>query len=226
MSLPMNSDAKLRRDVEDELATEPSLDATAIGVAVKDGIVTLSGHVASYSEKLAADRCAARVLGVSAIVTELDIKLPGSSPVTDEDIARAAMSALAWHSLIPRDRIKIEVGSGWITLEGDVDWHYQMAAAYGAVCHLRGVTGVTDKIVVRPATIGNAVKAHIEATLRRRFGEHLDHVKIETRGDHVILRGMVASLSERIEVERAAWTTPGVCHVDNNLVVERLTKSP
>jgi osmotically-inducible protein OsmY len=129
VSLPMKSDAKLRRNVEDELATEPSLDATAIGVAVKEGIVTLSGHVASYSEKLAADRCAARVLGVSAIVSELDIKLPGSIRVTDEDIARAVMSALAWNSLIPRDRIKVEVGSGWITLEGDVDWHYQRAAA-------------------------------------------------------------------------------------------------
>jgi hypothetical protein len=102
----MKSDAQLGRDVEDELATEPSLDATAIGVAVKEGIVTLTGHVVSYSEKLAADRCAARVLGVSAIVSELDIKLPGSSRITDEDIARAARSAaLAWNSLIPRDRI-------------------------------------------------------------------------------------------------------------------------
>jgi osmotically-inducible protein OsmY len=107
--------------------------------------------------------------------------------------------------------------------------------AFGPECRSRSLrnqrspsseSSVTDKIVVKPASIENAVKAHIEATLRRRFGEHLDHVKIETRGDHVILRGMVASLSERIEVERAAWTTPGVCHVDNNLAVERLTKSP
>jgi len=221
----MKSDAQLRRDVEDELATEPSLDATAIGVAVEDGIITLSGHVASYSEKLAAERCVARVLGVGAIVSELDIKLPGSSRVTDEDIARAALSALAWNSLVPRDRIKIQVGSGWITVEGDVDWHYQKAAAYDAVCNLRGVTGVTDKITVRPANIGNAVTAHIEAALRRRFGKHLEHIKIETRGDHVTLRGTVTSLSERAEVERAAWTTPGVCNVDNNLAVERLSKA-
>jgi osmotically-inducible protein OsmY len=107
----------------------------------------------SRAEKLAADRCVARVLGVSAIVSELDIKLPGSSRITDEDLARAAMSALTWNSLIPRDRIKVEVGSGWITLEGDVNWHYQKAAAYEAVCHLRGVTWVTDKIVVKPASI-------------------------------------------------------------------------
>jgi osmotically-inducible protein OsmY len=221
----MKSDTQLRRDVEDELAIEPSVDATAIGVAAEDGVVTLSGHVASYSEKLAAERCAAQVLGVSAVVSELDIKLPGSSRVTDEDIARAAMSALAWNALIPRDRIKIGVGSGWITLEGDVDWHYQKAAAHDAVCHLRGVTGVTDKIALRPASVSNAVKAHIESALARRFGKRLEHITIETRGDHVILRGTVASLSERAEVERAAWTTPGVCHVDNNLAIERKSKS-
>jgi osmotically-inducible protein OsmY len=221
----MKSDTQLRRDVEDELASDPSLDATAIGVATEDGMVTLSGHVVSYSEKLAAARCAARVLGVRAIVSELDIKLPGSSRLTDEDIARAALNALAWNTLIPRDRIKVEVGSGWITLEGDVDWHYQKAAVHDAVCHLRGVTGVTDKIGLRPASVSNAVKAHITAALSRRFGKTLEHITIETRGDHVILRGTVPSLSERAEIERAAWTTPGVCHVNNNLAIERKSKS-
>ncbi len=217
----MKSEIELRRDVEEELAMEPSVDATAIGVAVEDGIVTLTGHVTSYSEKLAADRCASRVWGVKAVVSEVDIKLPGSSRLTDEDIARTAMNVLTWNSQIPLDRIKIEVGSGWITLEGDVDWHYQKTAAHDAVSHLRGVTGVTNKIVVKPASVHNAVKAHIEGALSRRFGKQLDHVKIETRGDHVILRGTVGSISERTEVERAAWTTPGVCHVDNNLAVEQ-----
>jgi osmotically-inducible protein OsmY len=221
----MKSDAQLRRDVEDELAMEPSVDATAIGVAAEDRVVTLSGHVASYSEKLAAERCAAQVLGVSAVVSELDIELPGSSRVTDEEIARAAINALAWNALIPRDRIKVGVGSGWITLEGDVDWHYQKAAAHDAVCHLRGVTGVTDKIALRPASVSNAVRAHIESALARRFGKPLKHVTVETRGDHVILRGTVGSLSERAEVERAAWTTPGICHVNNNLAIERKSKA-
>lgn len=221
----MKSDAQLRRDVEDELAAEPSLDATTIGVAVDDGIVTLSGHVASYSEKLAAERSVASVLGVGALVSELDIKLPGSIRITDEDIARAAISVLGWNALVPRDRIKVEVGSGWTTLEGDVDWQYQKVAAHDAVCHLRGVTGVTDKIAVRPASLCNEVKAHIERALQRRFGKQLNHIQIETRGDHVILRGRVTSVSERAEVEHAAWTTPGVCHVNNNLAVERLTKN-
>lgn len=219
----MKSETQLRRDVEDELALEPSVDATAIGVAVEDGIITLSGHVASYAEKLAAEQCAGRIWGVRAVVSEVDIQLPGSSHLMDGDIARAAMDALIWNSLIPRDRIKVEVGSGWITLEGDVDWHYQKTAAHDAVCHLRGVTGVTDKIAVKPTSVHQAAKAHIEAILSRRFGKQLDHIKIETRGDHVVLRGTVASLSERAEVERAAWTTPGVCHVDNNLAVEHPT---
>lgn len=221
----MESAAELRRDVEAELTAEPSLDATTIGVAVEDGIVTLSGHVASYSQKLAAERCAAHVLGVRAVASELDIKLPGSSRITDEDIARAAIGALEWNSMVPRDRIKVEVGSGWVTLEGNVDWHYQKLAAHDAVCYLRGVTGITDKVVVKPTSVSNAVKAHIEAALQRRFGEQLDHVKIEARGDHVILRGTVASVSERAEAERTAWTTPGVCHVDNNLAVQPPAKS-
>jgi len=219
----MSSDAQLRRSVEDELASQPCLDATAIGVAVKDGIVTLSGHVASYSEKLAAERCTAKLPGVGAIVSEIDITLPGSSRVTDEDIAQAAMSALAWNSLVPRDRIKVEVGSGWITVEGNVDWHYQKLAAHDAVCNLRGVRGITDKIMVKPASVGTAVKAHIEAALRRRYGKSLNHIKVEARGDHVILRGSVPSLVERSEIERKAWTTPGVCNVDNNLTVKRAT---
>ena len=220
----MKSDIQLRRKVEDELAAEPSIDAAAIGVAVKDGIVTLSGHVASYSEKLAAERCTAKLPGVGAIVSELDITLPGASRVTDEDIAHAAMSALAWNSLVPRDRIKVEVGSGWITLDGDVDWHYQKLAAHEAVCNLRGVRGITDKIIVKPASVRNAVKAHIEAALRRRYGKTLNHIKVEARGDHVILRGTVPSLAERSEIERTAWTTPGVCNVDNNLGVKRANR--
>jgi osmotically-inducible protein OsmY len=211
----------LRSNVEDELAAEPSLDASAIGVAVKDGIVTLSGHVASYSEKLVAERCTGKLPGVGAVVTELGITLPGSCRVTDEDIAQAGVSALAWNTLVPRDRIKLEVGSGWITLEGDVDWHYQKVAAHDAVCNLRGVKGITDKIVVKPASVGNAVKAHIEAALRRRYGKNLNHIKVEARDDYVILRGTVPSLAQRSEVERTAWTTPGVCNVDNNLEVKR-----
>ena len=215
----MKSDAQLRKHIEDELACEPSVDAAAIGVAVTDGIVTLSGHVASHAEKVAAERAVARVLGVQAIVIELDVKLPGSIQLSDEDIARAAVDALSWNSLIPRDRIKVQVGRGWVTLEGDVEWHHQKTSAYNAVCNLKGVTGVTDNVVIRPTSIRDVVKAHIESALRRTFGRRTNRITVETRRDHVILWGTVNSVAERAEAERAAWTTPGVCNVENHLSI-------
>jgi len=207
----------LRQSVEEELGCEPSVDAAAIGVAVEDGVVTLSGHVASHAEKVAAEHAAARVRGVKAIVSELEVTLPDSSQLTDDEIAQAAIHALAWNTLVPADRIKVRVERGWITLEGDVDWRYQNIAAFNTVCSLRGVRGVSDRVVIKPTAISVAVKAHIEAALRRRFGARKSHITVESNGDHVTLWGTVGSLAERAEIERAAWTTPGVCHVNNNL---------
>ena len=217
----VKSTARVRQDIEQELSCEPSVDAAAIGVAVEDGVVTLFGQVASHAEKVTAERAAARVRGVKVIVSELEVNLPDSSLSADEEIAKVAIQALSWNTQIPADRIKVRVEHGWITLEGDVDWHYQKTAAYDAVCNLKGVRGVSDRVVIKPTTISTAVEAHIEAALRRRFGTRRSHITIETSGDHVTLRGAVGSLAERAEIERAAWTTPGVCHVNNNLSVTR-----
>ena len=213
--------ARVHQDVEQELGCEPSVDAAAIGVAIQDGVVTLSGHVVSHAEKIAAEHAAARVRGVKAIVSELEVKLPDSIHSADEEIAKVAVQALSWNTQVPAERIKIRVEHGWISLEGDVDWRYQKTAAYNAVCNLKGVRGVNDRVVIKPTTISTAVEAHIEAALRRRFGTRKNHITIETSGDHVTLRGAVGSLAERAEIERAAWTTPGVCHVNNNLSVTR-----
>ena len=218
-AIEMKSAARLRQNVEEELGSEPSVNAVAIGVAVEDGVVTLSGHVASHAEKIAAERAASRVRGVKAIVSELEVKLPDSSHLTDEEIAHATMHALSWNTMIPADRIKVRVEHGWITLEGDVDWRYQKLNAYKAACSLRGVRGVSDRVVIKPMSVSTTVKAHIEAALRRRFGTRKRHISVETSGDHVTLRGAVSSLAERAEIERAAWTTPGVCQVNNNLSV-------
>jgi osmotically-inducible protein OsmY len=213
------SAARLRQAVEEELGCEPSVNAIAIGVAAEDGVVSLSGHVASHAEKIAAEHAAARVHGVKAIVSELEVRLPDASHSSDEEIAQAAAQTLSWNTLVPADRIKIRVEHGFITLEGDVDWRYQKTAAYNAVCNLRGVRGVSDRVAVKPKTISTEVKAHIEAALRRRFGPRTSHITVEASGDHVTLRGAVGSFAERTEIERAAWTTPGVCHVNNNLSV-------
>ena len=131
----------MQRDVLDELKWEPSVDAAHIGVSVKDGIVTLSGHVSSYAEKYAAERAAKRVYGVKAVANELDVKLPGSSRRTDEDIAAAAVNALKSNLAVPADKIKVTVSKGWVTLEGEVEWQYQKMAAESAVRYLPGVIG-------------------------------------------------------------------------------------
>jgi len=218
----MKSQERLRHNIEEELASEPSVDAAAIGVTLEDAVITLSGHVASHAEKVGAERAASRVLGVKAIVSELEVKLPAATQVTDQEIARATLNSLSWNTLVPPDRVKVRVENGWITLEGDVEWQYQKNAAYDAVCNLKGVRGVINKLAIKPLSVSTAFKTHIEAAFRRRFGTRMDHVTVETSGDHVTLRGAVASLVERAEIERAAWTTPGVCHVNNDLSVSGL----
>jgi osmotically-inducible protein OsmY len=216
------SDERLRHNIERELADEPSIDAREIGVAAKAGIITLSGHVATYAEKIAAEHIAGRVYGVRAVIADLEVKLPVSSQLGNEEIARKAVETLSWNTAIPADRIKIYVEDGWVTLEGDVDWSYQKTAAHNAIAYLKGVRGVRDRLMIKPVSVSTATKAHIEAVLARRLGpRNSRHITVEASGDHVTLRGTVTSLAEREEVERATWTTPGVCQVNNNLAVRR-----
>src|SRR3954462_5229697 len=149
MTTAIMTDSELQLDVLNELKWEPSVDAAHIGVSVKDGVVTLSGHVSSYAEKYAAERAAKRVQGVRAVADELDVKLPEGSRRTDEDIAAAAVNALRWNILVPADKIKVTVSKGWVTLEGEVNWQFQRAAAERAVRDLPGVVGVSNYIVVK-----------------------------------------------------------------------------
>jgi len=215
------TDLELKRSVESELRWEPSLKAPeAIGVGVKDGVVTLSGYVESYPEKLAAERAAARVSGVKAIVNKLEVRLPFSSERTDEDIARAAVNALEWTSSIPKEKIKITVDKGWITLKGAVDWLYQRTAVEDAVKSLTGVKGVLNLIEVRPAVRRDVVKNAIEDALKRLAELDAQRIQVDTVGSKVILRGTVRSWLERKEAERVAWQAPGVTEVDNQIEVD------
>ena len=216
------TDLELKRNVESELDWEPSVNAAEIGVAVKDGIVTLTGHVQSYWQKIAAERAASRVSGVKAVANELEIRLPASSERTDEDIARAAVNALNWSISVPADRIKVKVSKGWITLEGTVEWKYQKAAAEKAVRDLTGVKGVVNLVEVKPRASTVEVKAAIEAALKRSAEVDASRITVEADGDKVILRGTVRSWSEREEAERAAWRSPGVRFVDNRITVSAL----
>ena len=162
MSTATMSDTDLQRDVLDELKWEPSVNAAHIGVSVKNGVVTLSGHVSSYAEKYAAEKAAKRVHGVAAIANEIDVKLPSSSQRTDEDIAMACVNALKGNVVVPADKVKVTVNKGWVTLEGEVEWQYQKTAAENSVRYLTGVVGVSNFITVKPRVSPLDLKEKIE----------------------------------------------------------------
>ena len=215
----MKTDSELKQDVIDELMWEPDINATEIGVAVKDGIVTLSGYVDTYHEKLAAERAAQGVFGVKAVVQETKVRLPGSLQRSDEDIARAAANALEWTMSVPHDRIKVKVQNGWITLSGQVDWRYQRDAAEDAVCNLMGVVGVSNQITVKPSPKPTEIKTKIESAFQRNALLDARRIDVQVRGDRVILEGSVRSYAEKKEAEQVACSAPGICEVENRIAV-------
>lgn len=215
----MKTDLQLKNDVLDELEWEPSVNAAEIGVAVKGGIVTLTGTVEHLPEKWEAERAAQRVTGVKAIANEMEIKLPGESKRTDADIARAAVNVLDANIRLPRDRIKVTVEHGLVTLSGEVDWYYQKQAAEETVYALWGVKGVNNTITIMPKATPVAVKDKIEAALKRSADVDAHGIKVETHDGKVTLRGIVHSWGHRIEAGRAAWSAPGVKEVENQIVV-------
>ena len=216
----MKPETQIQSDVLAELEWEPSVRAEDIGVTVHHGVVTLTGEVDGYPEKIAAEHAAQRVGGVKAVANELKVTLPGEHQRNDTDIAEAAVGALAWSYNVPKDGIRVSVRNGWITLEGSVDWQYQRDAAYRAVSNLKGVVGVSNSILVKPRVTPQQIKGKIESALTRSAVADAARVTVVTEGGKVMLRGNVRSQAERTDVERAAWSAPGVTSLESFIEVE------
>ncbi len=216
----MKTDKQLQRDVLDELQYEPSVDASKIGVIAHNGIVSLTGTVASYAEQNAATHAAERIAGVKAVANEIKVELPSMHQRDDADIAQAVLNALKWHVWVPQDTVIVSVERGWVTLDGTVNSKFQRTSADDAVRYLTGVKGVINLISVKqPAVNSSEVKLKIENALRRATELEAAHINVEVQGNKVVLRGNVRSWAERNDAERAAWAAPGVGQVEDNLTI-------
>lgn len=215
----MKTDTQLQSDVMAELRWDPSFNSAEIGVEVKNGVVTLSGHVDKYAEKWAVERAAQKVAGVKALAVELDVTLPGSSNRNDSDIARTAENVLEWTTNWPKDHVKVMVENGWVTLSGEVDYEYQRQLVSSSVRHLMGVIGVSNQVTIKSKLTSETVKADIEAALKRRALTDAQEIMVTVNGSKVTLTGVVHSWSERDMVSDSVWNTPGVTDVNDNISV-------
>ena len=215
------TNTQLRQDITDELEFEPSIEAANIGVAVDGGVVTLTGHVSSYAQKLAVEAAVRRVRGVRAIAQEIEVRYPSHRETSDDEIAKRALDALRWDVTVPDEKIKLTVHKGLVTLAGEVPWQYQRSAAESAVRHLFGVTGVVNSITIKPKIQAADGKRKIEDALKRHAEVEAQAIRISVLNDKVTLDGKVANWDERDAVERAAWSAPGVRFVEEHLTIGR-----
>lgn len=215
----MKTDSQLQRDVLAELEWEPSVDHADIGVSVVDGVVTLNGYVKSYAEKVAAERAVRRVAGVGAIAEELRVRFASDPKTADHEIARRILDMLHWSVLVPDQRVKVKVEHGWVTLTGEVDWHYQSDEARRITSGINGVTGVSNNIVVARQVAPADVRKRIQDAFERQANLDAAAVTISVDGSKVTLAGKVRAPYERRAAEQAAWSARGVTQVDDRIVV-------
>lgn len=220
----MKTDVEIKNDVLDELAWQPNIDDTQIGVIVEDGVVTLSGVVNSYSKKLAAEKATKSVEGVKAVALDIEVKYGADFKKTDKEIAKAIVDAFEWNSSVPEDDITVKVENGWAYLSGEVQWSYQKNAAKNAIKDLLGVKGVSNSISLKNNIKPTEVKDKIKKAFQRMATLDADGIILETHGNTVTLRGKVHSIKEKEDAETAAYKAPGVYDVKNELKVQHYSK--
>lgn len=214
------NDSTLRQDIIDELDFEPSIDSTDIGVAVENGIVTLTGHVPTYAQKVTVEDVVRRVKGVKGIAEEIEVRPFGTNRTADDEIAKRAVNTINWNTSVPNSTVQVKVQKGWVTLNGKVEWQYQKTAAADAVRDLAGVVGVSNQIEIKPHASASDVKKRIEDALKRNAEIEAQAIKVNViDGGKVRLEGRVHAWSERSAAERAAWSAPGVNTVEDRLTI-------
>lgn len=216
----MKTDSDLKNDVLSELSWDPLVPQTRVGVTVNDGVVTLSGHLDTYAEKVAARRAAERVSGIKAIAIELDVIPPGIHQRSDTEIAAAVQHVMSWNTSVPPDRLKVTVEKGWVTLSGELDWNFQRRALERMIRPLKGVAGIIDNIRLKALPIPVNLSTRIQEALTRQAQREARRIEIAVDGSVVTLRGHVHSWAERNAAEGATWSAPGVSRVNNELTIE------
>ena len=215
----MKNDAQIQTDVQNQLKWEPEMNAAQIGVAVSNGIVTLSGIVDTYPKKLTAERIAKNVIGVKAVALDIQVGISPVNRKSDTEIAEACVNALRWDSSVPDDKIKVRVENGTVSIDGTVEWGYQRLAAKNAIMKLTGVKGVNNMVVVKQKPSSIDIKQRIRQSFITTAGHEADNIRLEVLGSKVVLRGSVKSHYEKEEAENTAWATPGVNEVENKIEV-------
>ncbi len=215
----MKSDIQVQKDVIDQLKWEPFLHDSEIGVAVKNGIVNLSGQVDSYYKKLSAENATKKIAGVKAIAEDIQIGVSPASNKTDTEIAEAVLNALKWHSAVQEEKIKIKVENGNVRLDGEVEWEYQRTSARSAIENLTGVLSIINLISVKPKVTASDIQQKISSAFHRSASIDAGKITVEVKGSKVILRGNVRSFVEKDDAETAAWNAPGVTSVESKLKI-------